>query len=84
MYTQFITRNGNLAIIDGISEYYIFNQEVIILTGKIDGIEYSWDGSGRLKTNKVLGIREANPYDITDWVKEEKGTGLYYFEKGKK
>lgn len=84
MYTQYITRNGNLALINGISEYYIFGQEVVILTGKVDGVEYSWDGNGKLKTNQILGIKEDSPYDLTDWVKESRGEGIYYFEKGKK
>lgn len=84
MLSQYITRNGNLALIDGISDYYIFGEEQIILSGTVDGIDCAWDKFGRYRVNVVLGIKEKHELDLIDWVKENRNDGLYYFEnKGK-
>ncbi len=83
MQTQYVTRNGSIAIIDGISTYYCWHEDHIMISGKVDGIDCEWNKSGRVRTNVVLGIKDKHELDLVDWI-DDSVEGLYYFElKGK-
>ncbi len=85
MLSTYVTRNGLLALINGISEYRIYNEDHIMLSGTVDGQDCEWDKYGRYRLNRVLGIKEPHNLDLVDWLKEGRGDGKYYFEsKGKK
>ena len=84
MLSTYITRSGNFAEINGISEYRLFSEDHIMLSGKVDGLDCEWDKQGRYRLNTVLGIKEPHELDLVDWVKEDPRDGKYYFEaKGK-
>lgn len=67
--TTFITRNGKLAYIDGMSDYMIFGQRVVLLTGIVDDELVQWNGN-RYATNLILGLREKHGLDLVDWIRE--------------
>jgi hypothetical protein len=68
MLSTYVTRNGQLASIDGISEYYLFGEEYIMLSGTVDGLDCEWDKYGRYRLNRVLGIKEPHDLDLTSWI----------------
>ena len=85
MLSQYITRSGSLALINGISEYRLFSEDHIMLSGSVEGIDCEWDNHGRYRLNGVLGIKEPHNLDLVSWKEEDRGNGMYYFEaKGKK
>lgn len=70
MDTVYVTRNGKLAHIDGISQYRNFGKDYILLSGDVDGEICAWDGQGRYRLNQVLGIKESHELDLVSWVEE--------------
>jgi hypothetical protein len=84
METKYITRNGSIALIDGLSEYYLFGEDHIILTGTVDGVDCTWGKNGRVRINQVIGLKEKHSMDLVSWI-DDSVEGLHYFEfKGKK
>ena len=85
MFSTYITRSGELAEINGVSEYRLYMEDHIMLSGKVDGVNCEWDKYGRYRLNTVLGIREPHQLDLVSWKEEDREDGKYYFEaKGKK
>lgn len=80
MLSIYITRDGRLAMINGISEYYCFGETHIMISGTVDGDDCEWDKHGNYRLNSVLGIKTTSTLDLVDWVKEDRGNGMYYFE----
>lgn len=71
MFSQYITRNGDIATIDGISEYYLFGENHVIYSGTVNDNIVAWNKHGRCKINEVVGLKNENhPNDLVDWMKE--------------
>jgi hypothetical protein len=70
MFSQYITRNGNIALIDGVSQYYSFGESRILLSGTVNGELVTWDGTGKNKINQVIGLDELHDLDLVDWIEE--------------
>jgi len=84
MFSRYVTRDGQLAEINGVAEYRNFNEDHIMLSGKVDGQDCEWDKHGRYRLNRVLGIKEPHSLDLVSWIEDEVNDGKYYFEaKGK-
>lgn len=64
MLGLYLTRNGNTAEINGISEYFLFGENQIILSGTVEGQVGAWDAMGNYRLNQVLGINDKHELDL--------------------
>jgi hypothetical protein len=70
MFSKYITRNGSIALINGISQYYSFGQDRILLSGTVNEELCSWDKNGKARINQVIGLDEPHELDLVDWIEE--------------
>lgn len=78
MIGKYLARNGNIINIDGMSEYYLFGETHIILSGMIEDQLGAWDEMGNYKLNKVLNIEDKHEFDIVSSL-DDNGTESYFF-----
>ena len=71
MLGLYLTRNGNVANVNGISEYFLFGETQIILSGIVNSELVAWDSMGNYRTNQVLGITEKHDLDLVSTLDSE-------------
>jgi hypothetical protein len=81
MFSRYYTRNGDIALINGISQYYIFGKETTLYSGVVNKKSVTWDQYGRYKTNQLFGDGKSHSLDVVFWDEEiVENPGVYYVE----
>lgn len=88
MFDNFFTRNGDIALINSISQSRMLNEFGIpygrmntIITGLVDGESVTWDESGRYKFNRLFGDGLPHELDLVGFENEVvRNPGVYYME----
>jgi hypothetical protein len=78
MFSRYYTRNGKVAEIKGISEYFQFGP-VTIYNGNVEGKNITWDEYGRYKMNQLFGDQLPHQLDLVAFDEEIiRDPGIYY------
>lgn len=82
MFLDFITRNGRIVTINGMSSTRFKDQkEVVQYCGTVNEEEHTWDSNGKLSVNQRINYGSKHELDLTNCIDEViTNPGLYYYE----
>lgn len=66
MFSNYYTRDGQLATINSISEYVSYGL-VTLYAGNVGDEEVTWDQNGRYKMNQLFGDKLPHKLDLVSW-----------------